>query len=60
MILLEFRERVQEQVRDPDSGKITGTLSRIATQRRLISAESLNIDGAARVENFVLARALKD
>ncbi len=51
VILLEFRERVQEPVRDPTSGKITGTLSRIATQRRLISAESLNIDGAARVEN---------
>lgn len=51
VILLEFRERVQEPVRDPDSGKITGTLSRIATQRRLISAESLDIDGAARVEN---------
>lgn len=51
VILLEFRERVQEPVRDPDSGKITGTLSRIATQRRLISAESLDIDGTARVEN---------
>lgn len=51
VILLEFRERVQEPVRDPDSGKITGTLSRIETQRQLISAESLNIDGSARVEN---------
>lgn len=51
VILLEFRERVQEPTRDPDSGKITGTLSRIETQRRLISAESLDIDGAARVEN---------
>ncbi|MFV5216170.1 cell envelope integrity protein CreD [Azonexus caeni] len=51
VILLEFRERVQEPVRDPDSGKITGTVSRIETQRQLISAESLNIDGTARVEN---------
>lgn len=51
VILLEFRERVQEPTRDPASGKITGTVSRIATQRRLISAESLDIDGAARVEN---------
>lgn len=51
VILLEFRERVEEPTRDPASGKITGTVSRIATQRRLIAAESLDIDGAARVEN---------
>ena len=49
VILLEFRERVQEPTRDPDSGKITGTVSRIETQRQLISAESLEIDGAAQI-----------
>lgn len=51
VILLEFRERVQEPTRDAASGKITGTVSRIETQRRLIAAESLKIDGTARVES---------